>query len=248
MKFARFAYNGKIYEGVLENGQLMVGTVPFDPADVMWLPPVDVRGITAIGIALGYKDHAEELKLELPEYPLLFHKMPHTLIGHNSKVVRPDVEYMHYEGELVAIMGRSCYQVSAAEALDYVGGYTIGNEYTVRDFVTNYFRPPVKAKGFHTFGPIGPVWVTPEHIDPGNAEIKTYVNGELRQHGNTRFLRHSVAELIEYISEFMVLNRGDLIFSGTPKGISHVYVGDEVRVEIPGIGTLENTIVGSLSD
>ncbi|MCB0021199.1 MAG: fumarylacetoacetate hydrolase family protein, partial [Anaerolineales bacterium] len=93
-----------------------------------------------------------------------------------------------------------------------------------------------------TFGPMGPFLVTPDEIDPTNATIRTYVNDELRQEGNTKNLRHSIAQLIEYLTEFMTLQRGDIIFSGTPEGISHVYAGDYVRVEIPGIGVLENDI------
>ena len=245
MKIARFAYNGQIHEAVYENEQLWVGSVAYDPDDVMWLPPIDPRRCTAIGVALGYADHAAELGLQLPDYPILFHKMPHTFIGHKGKVIQPEVDYMHYEGELVAVMGRACRKVKAEDALDYVMGYTIGNECTVRDFVTNYYRPPVKAKGFDTFGPIGPVLVTPDEIDPTNANIRTYVNGELRQNGNTKHLRHSVAELIEYISEFMTLQRGDVLWTGTPHGISHIYPGDQMRVEIDGIGALENEVIAA---
>lgn len=243
MKLARFAYNGQIHEGEYKNGQLCVGRVAYDPDDVMWLPPVDARGCTAVGVALGYADHAQELKLDVPEYPLLFHKLPNTFIGHRAKVIRPAVEYMHYEGELVVVIGRNGRNIPESQALDYVYGYTIGNECTVRDFVGNYYRPPVKAKGFDTFGPLGPVLVTADEIDPTNTEIRTYVNGELRQQGNTRHLRHSVAQLIAYLSEFKTIQRGDIIFTGTPKGISHVYPGDVMRVEIDGIGTLENEVV-----
>lgn len=243
MKLARFAYNGQIHEAVYKNDQLWVGTVAYDPDDVMWLPPVDARGCTAVGVALGYADHAQELKLDVPEYPLLFHKLPNTFIGHKAKVIRPDVEYMHYEGELVVVMGQNCRSVSEEDALNYVYGYTIGNECTVRDFVGNYYRPPVKAKGFDTFGPMGPVLVTADEIDPTNTEIRTYVNGELKQQGNTKNLRHSVAQLIAYISEFKTLQRGDIIYTGTPEGISHVYAGDVMRVEIDGIGVLENEVI-----
>ena len=243
MKLARFAYNGQIHEAVYKNEQLWVGNVAYDPDDVMWLPPVDVRGNTAIGVALGYADHAAELKLDVPEYPLLFHKLPNTFIGHKAKVIRPDVEYMHYEGELVVVMGQNCRNVTAEEALSYVYGYTIGNECTVRDFVGNYYRPPVKAKGFDTFGPMGPVLVTADCIDPTSTEVRTYVNGELKQQGNTKHLRHSVAELIAYISEFKTIQRGDIIYTGTPKGLSHVYAGDVMRVEIDGIGVLENEVI-----
>lgn len=243
MKLARFAYNGQIHEAVYKNDQLWVGTVAYDPDDVMWLPPVDARGCTAVGVALGYADHAQELKLDVPEYPLLFHKLPNTFIGHKAKVIRPDVEYMHYEGELVVVMGQNGRNIPEEDALNYVYGYTIGNECTVRDFVGNYYRPPVKAKGFDTFGPMGPVLVTADEIDPTNTEIRTTINGELKQQGNTKNLRHSVAQLIAYISEFKTLQRGDIIYTGTPEGISHVYAGDVMRVEIDGIGALENEVI-----
>jgi 5-oxopent-3-ene-1,2,5-tricarboxylate decarboxylase / 2-hydroxyhepta-2,4-diene-1,7-dioate isomerase len=246
MKLARFAYNGAVHQAVYERDQLLVGSVAYDPADVMWLPPVDPRGSTALGVALGYAEHAAELNLDVPDYPILFHKMGTTFIGHKAKIVKPPVDYMHYEGELVVVMGRACRFVKAEEALDYVMGYTIGNECTVRDFVMNYYRPPVKAKGFDTFGPLGPFLVTPDELDPANANIRTYVNGELKQQDNTRNLRHSVADLIEYISEFKTLEPGDMIWTGTPEGISHIYAGDIIRVEIDGIGALENTVVDQL--
>ena len=245
MKLARFAHNGQVHEAVYKNNQLWVGNVAYDPDDVMWLPPVDPRGCTAVGVALGYADHAVELKLDVPEYPLLFHKLPNTFIGHKAKVMRPDVEYMHYEGELVVVMGQNGRHIPEEDALNYVYGYTIGNECTVRDFVGNYYRPPVKAKGFDTFGPMGPVLVTADEIDPTNTEVRTYVNGELKQQGNTKNLRHSVAQLIAYITEFKTLQRGDIIYTGTPKGLSHVYAGDIMRVEIDGIGVLENEVIAA---
>ncbi|MEM9954860.1 MAG: fumarylacetoacetate hydrolase family protein [Chloroflexota bacterium] len=243
MKLARFAYNGKIHEAEYRDEQLWVGNVAYDPTDVMWLPPTETRGITVYGVALGYADHAEELGLELPEYPILFTKNPHALIGHKATVTRPDVEYMHYEAELVAVIGRPCKNVSADEALDYVKGYTVGNDVTVRDFVGNYYRPPVKAKGFDSFGPIGPWLVSPDSIDPANVTVRTYVNDDLRQEGHTSHLRHSVAELIEYLTEFTTLYPGDMIWSGTPEGISHVHSGDVMRCEVEGIGALENPVV-----
>jgi 5-oxopent-3-ene-1,2,5-tricarboxylate decarboxylase / 2-hydroxyhepta-2,4-diene-1,7-dioate isomerase len=233
-----------VLDGVYENDGLWVGSVAYDPEAVMWLSPVDPRGCTAIGVALGYKAHAQELGMQLPDYPILFHKMPHTFVGHKAKIFQPpNVDYMHYECELVAVIGRSARHVKAEHALDYVRGYTLGNDCTVRDFVTDYYRPPVKAKGFDTFGPIGPVLVTSDQIDPTNVNLRTYVNGDLRQEGNTRDLRHSIAELIAYISEFMTLNPGDMIWSGTPEGISHIYPGDSLRLEADGIGLLENEVV-----
>ncbi|HFQ94026.1 MAG TPA: 2-hydroxyhepta-2,4-diene-1,7-dioate isomerase [Anaerolineae bacterium] len=246
MKTARFVYNGRIHRGEYRDGQLWAGGAAYDPDDVTWLPPV-ARAGKAIGVALGYVDHARELNMELPDYPILFHKMPHTFIGHKARIIAPpDIEYMHYECELVAVIGRAARNAAAADALDYVAGYTIGNDVTVRDFVTNYYRPPIKAKGFDTFGPIGPWLVSADEIDPANVGLRTYVNGELRQEGNTRHLRHSVAELIEYVTEFMTLEPGDMIWTGTPKGISHIYPGDRLRLEIDGIGALENVVASSV--
>ena len=245
MKIARFAANGQVLEGIFKSERLWVGSVAYDPDDVMWLPPVATTG-KAIGVALGYADHAAELNIDFPPEPILFHKMPHTFIGHRATVMAPpDVAYMHYECELVVVIGRSARNVSAADALAYVRGYTIGNDVTVRDFVTDYYRPPVKAKGFDTFGPVGPWLVTADAFDPSAVTLRTYVNGELRQEGNTRHLRHNVATLIEYITDFMTLEPGDMIWTGTPEGISHVYPGDVMRLEIDGIGALENQVVAA---
>lgn len=245
MKLARFAINGQIFEGHLENDQLIVphaGT--YHPDEVIWLPPVAHPG-KAIGLALNYSDHAAELDLELPKVPVLFNKNPNTFIGHKGKVVAPgNIEYMHYENELVVVIGQRCRKVKAEQADQVIQGYTIGNDVTVRDFVTNFYRPPVKAKGFDTFGPIGPYLVTADEIpDNTNLSLRTYVNGELWQEGNTRNLIHSVAALIEYITDFMTLEPGDMIWTGTPKGISHIYPGDVMRLEIEGIGVLENEVV-----
>ena len=245
MKLARFAANGQVLSGRLENDQLVVpygGT--YNPDEVVWLPPV-AHPSKAIGIALNYSDHATELDLELPKVPVLFNKNPNTFIGHKGKIVAPqNIEYMHYENELVVVIGQRCRKVKAEQADRVIQGYTIGNDVTVRDFVTNFYRPPVKAKGFDTFGPIGPYLVTADEVpDNTNLTLRTYVNGELRQEGNTGNLIHTVAGLIEYISDFMTLEPGDMIWTGTPKGISHIYPSDVMRLEIEGIGVLENEVV-----
>ncbi len=245
MRLARFAANGQIHQGIDEGTQLRVpGVGLFDPAAVTWLPPV-ARYDKAIGLALNYADHAAELKLELPPVPVLFNKMPNTLIGHRGKIIAPrGVEYMHYENELVVIIGQRCRRVRAADAQGVILGYTIGNDVTVRDFVMNYYRPPVKAKGFDTFGPLGPVIVTADEMgDVSNIELRTFVNGELRQQGRTSNFIYSIPDLIEYITAFMTLERYDMIWTGTPKGISPIKPGDHLRLEIDGIGALENEIV-----
>jgi 5-oxopent-3-ene-1,2,5-tricarboxylate decarboxylase / 2-hydroxyhepta-2,4-diene-1,7-dioate isomerase len=244
MKLARFAVNGQVLQGRLEGDQLVVphgGT--YDPAEVIWLPPV-AHYDKAIGLALNYADHAAELKLDLPPVPILFNKMANTLIGHKGKIVAPrNIEYMHYENELVVVIGQRCRKVKADQALDVVMGYTIGNDITIRDFVMNYYRPPVKAKGFDTFGPLGPVLVTPDEMPAlDTIGIRTYVNGELRQQGNTKDLIYTIPALIEYITEFMTLEPWDMIWTGTPKGISPIKPGDHLRLEIDGIGALENDV------
>ena len=250
MKIARFAADGQVLEGRLEDGELVAaGGGRYDPAAVNWLPPV-ARFSKMIGLALNYSDHAAELDLQLPPFPILFNKNPNTLLGHLGHVVAPpNIEYMHYENELVVVIGSRCRRVRAADAPGVIHGYTIGNDITVRDFVTNYYRPPVKAKGFDTFGPLGPCLVTADEIgDPANLELRTYINGELRQRGNTSNFIYGIGELIEYITEFMTLEPGDMIWTGTPKGISHIHPGDHMRLEIDGLGALENTVVAEAGD
>lgn len=250
MKLARFAANGRIHEALVRaDGRLEIaGGEMFSPDEVMWLPPI--QSSKAIGLALNYADHARELNIQSPEEPALFFKPPSSFIGHRAPVVYPHgVEYMHYEVELVVVIGRRCRRVRAEHASDYIGGYTIGNDVTVRDFVKNFYRPPVRAKGYDTFGPIGPYLVTPDEIpDPNNLSLKTFVNDELRQQGNTAQLMRSIPELIEFISAIMTLEPGDTIWTGTPQGISHVYPGDVMRLEVEGVGVLENKVVRQTGD
>jgi 5-oxopent-3-ene-1,2,5-tricarboxylate decarboxylase/2-hydroxyhepta-2,4-diene-1,7-dioate isomerase len=244
MKIARWAAQGRINSGSFDGNEL-VGTdgIRYDPEKVVWLPPSEPKKI--IGIALNFADHAEELNLPKPELPAIFIKPSTSLIGHRGQVVMPpESQYMHYEAELVAIIGRQCRAVKASHALGAVAGYTIGNDVTVRDKIAKYFRPPLIAKGWDTFGPVGPYMVTPDEApDPANATLRTYVNGELRQEGNTRNLIFSLEEMIEHISMIMTLEPGDQIWTGTPKGLSHVYPGDVMRVEIDGIGALESPVI-----
>ncbi|HLU82728.1 MAG TPA: fumarylacetoacetate hydrolase family protein, partial [Trueperaceae bacterium] len=152
--------------------------------EAVWLPPIEPR--TILALALNYSDHAAELDLRQPEQPALFPKFRNALVGHMGRIVRPrGVEFMHYETELAVVIGRSARRVSAADALDYVKGYTIANDLVVRDFVINHFRPPVKPKNFDTFLPLGPLLVSAAGVpDPQSLGIRTFVNGELRQQGS----------------------------------------------------------------
>lgn len=244
MKLARWAAEGRILSGQYKDNELIaLDGSRFNPDAVVWLPPSEPAKV--IGIALNFADHAEELKLEKPTRPAIFFKPQTSLVGHKGAVLLPPgSEYMHYEVELVAIIGRKCRGVKASHALEVVAGYTIGNDVTVRDNIGNYFRPPMIAKGWDTFGPVGPWMVTPDEApDPASATLRAYVNGELRQEGNTKHLLYTLPEMIEYISMIMTLEPGDQIWTGTPKGLSHVYPGDRMRMEIEGIGALESPVV-----
>jgi 5-oxopent-3-ene-1,2,5-tricarboxylate decarboxylase/2-hydroxyhepta-2,4-diene-1,7-dioate isomerase len=244
MRFARFLHQGTYLEGTEVNGRLEDSTGKmYSAEEITWLSPS--RPSKIIGLVLNYLDHANELGLNVSEDPVLFLKPLSSLIGNNEEIVYPkNAKYVHYEGELCVVIGKPARRVRINDALDYVKGYTIANDVTARDFITNIFRPPVKAKGFDTFCPAGPLLVTPDEAgDISNLKIRTLINGEVRQEGITADLVHNVPKLIEYISEFMTLMPEDMILTGTPKGISPIHPGDRVEVEIENLGKLVNTVV-----
>lgn len=244
MKITRFVHAGRALEGTLENDSLLGSDGRrYDQNKVIFLPPVSPTKM--IGLVLNYADHANELGLATAEDPVLFIKPNNTLIGHRGSIVYPSgAKYMHYEGELAVIISRQARKVKENNASDFIKGYAIANEVTVRDYITNTFRPPVKAKGFDTFCPLGPCYVTSDELsDPSNLSLKTLVNGETRQDGNTKNLIHSIPKIIEYITAFMTLEENDIILTGTPKGISPIVPGDRVQVTIEKIGTLENNVI-----
>jgi len=244
MKHARFIAQNLYHEGNLaEPGILLDETgQPHREDEVTFLPPVMPHSV--IGLALNFADHATELEIATPEEPALFFKPPNTWVGHRAPVVYPTgVQYMHYEVELAVVIGRRCRKVHGLDAFAMVRGYTIANDVTIRDFVRNFYRPPVRAKGWDTFCPIGPYLVEGEIADPHDLELRAYVNGELRQRANTCQLLHKIPELIEFITDFMTLEPGDILLTGTPRGVSHVYPGDVMRLEIADIGVLENAVV-----
>jgi 5-oxopent-3-ene-1,2,5-tricarboxylate decarboxylase/2-hydroxyhepta-2,4-diene-1,7-dioate isomerase len=244
VRLARFAVDGVIHRGtVQDDGHLLVPAgKAYAPEEVIWLPPVAPAKV--IGLALNYAEHAAELDMESPPEPALFFKPNSSLIGHRAPIVYPNgVEYMHYEVELAVVIGKRCRYVKASQAREVIAGYTIANDVTVRDFVRDFYRPPVRAKGYDSFGPVGPYIVSPDEIpDVNDLDLRGFVNGELRQKGNTSQLIRPVPELIQFISMIMTLEAGDMIWTGTPKGISHVYPGDKIRLEIDGLGALENNI------
>ncbi|EMC0681411.1 fumarylacetoacetate hydrolase family protein [Acinetobacter baumannii] len=244
MKTAKIKYEGQIFD-VQVNDDLSVklpSGQTLKEEQVEWLPPANG---TMFALGLNYADHARELAFEPPKEPLIFIKANNTYIGHNKQTWRPDhVEYMHYGCELVAVIGKTAKNVKRENALEYVQGYTLCNDYAIRDYLENYYRPNLRVKNRQATTPVGPYIIDRAQVpEPNNLVLKTWVNGELRQEGTTADMIFNVPFLIEYISSFMTLQPGDMIATGTPEGLSDVVPGDEVVVEIEGIGKLRNYIV-----
>jgi len=245
MKRARVAYAGAIHDAAPHAGglQLADGRIVAEQ-DVVWLPPFDVGTIIALG--LNYADHAKELSFGTQEEPLVFLKGPGSLLGHRGQTRRPKgVRFMHYECELAVVIGRSARRVTRADAMRHVAGYTVANDYAIRDYLENWYRPNLRVKNRDGATVLGPWLVDAAAVpDPHALELRAYVNGQLKQRGNTRDFVFDIPALIEYLSGFMTLGPGDVILTGTPEGVVNVDEGDEVVCEIEGIGRLVNTIVG----
>lgn len=246
MKRARVAYAGAIHaatEAGIGRVQLADGRTVGEQ-DVVWLPPFEPRTIFAVG--LNYADHAKELAFSKQEEPLVFLKGPNSIAGHLAQSRRPsDATFMHYECELAVVIGKAARQVSRDRAYEYVAGYTVANDYVVRDYLENYYRPNLKAKNLDGCTLLGPWLVDAADVpDPMALKLSTRVNGKVTQEGSTKDMIFDVPALIEYLSAFMTLDVGDVILTGTPEGVVNVNVGDEVVTEIQGIGRLVNTIVG----
>ena len=245
MKTARIAYGGAIHSAFEQNGKLRLedGRIVGE-RDVVWLPPVEPRTVFALG--LNYADHAAELSFEAPKEPLVFLKGPNTFIGHLAETHRPaDVTYMHYECELAVVIGKTARNVKKEDAYQYIKGYTVANDYAIRDYLENYYRPNLRVKNRDTTTPMGPWLVDAADIkDPMNLKITTHVNGKLVQEGTTADMIFDIGDLIEYFSSFMTLSENDMILTGTPKGSVDTAVGDEVITEVEGVGRLINTIAG----
>jgi 5-oxopent-3-ene-1,2,5-tricarboxylate decarboxylase/2-hydroxyhepta-2,4-diene-1,7-dioate isomerase len=167
------------------------------------------------------------------------------LIGHRAQTRRPEgVAFMHYECELAVVIGKTAKNVKRTDAMQCVAGYTVANDYAIRDYLENYYRPNLRVKNRDGGTVLGPWFVDAADVaDPHALSLRTLVNGVVTQQGNTADLISDIPTLIEYLSGFMTLNPGDVILTGTPDGVVNVNVGDEVVTEIDGIGRLVNTIV-----
>lgn len=247
MKHARVAYDGALHDATECDGRLRLADGRFVAFDaVTWLPPLAPvpwpRTILALG--LNYADHARELAFKAPDEPLAFLKGEGSLIGHRAHTTRPaDVEFMHYECELAVVIGRRAKRVRREQAYDFVAGYTVANDYAVRDYLENWYRPNLRVKNRDTGTPLGPWRVDAADVPaPMNLALQTTVNGQVTQRGSTRDMIFGVPQLIEYFSSFMTLNPGDLILTGTPDGVVDCRPGDVVVTAIEGLGALANTI------
>jgi 2-keto-4-pentenoate hydratase/2-oxohepta-3-ene-1,7-dioic acid hydratase in catechol pathway len=253
MKFARYRRGRQRGYALVEDNALrpIVGTpfgrwrarddvVPLSQAKL--LPPV--RPSKVLAVALNYRSHVERSPLpdlrEEPKAPEFFLKPPSAIIGPEEAIRLPaGCGRVDYEGELVAVIGRRACQVPADKALDYVLGYTCGNDVSARDWQQGDLQW-WRAKGSDTFAPLGPWLVT--GLDPTDLELRTRVNGREVQHTTTAGLIHDVARLLSFASQVMTLLPGDLLFTGTPGSTAPLQKGDLVEVEIDGIGVLRNPV------
>jgi 2-keto-4-pentenoate hydratase/2-oxohepta-3-ene-1,7-dioic acid hydratase in catechol pathway len=204
-----------------------------------------------VAIGLNYEDHAAETGAEIPEKPVVFAKYPNTVIGPGEPIrIPPIAEQIDYEAELAVVIGRQARNVSEAEALEYVFGYTNSNDVSARDLQFSEGGQWTRSKSIDTFCPTGPYVATRDEVpDPQNLYIRAILNGEVVQDGTTSKMIFSVAELVSFLSQGMTLEPGDVIITGTPPGVGMardpqlwMKPGDEVTIEIEGLGTLTNPV------
>lgn len=208
---------------------------------VCWLAPVVPSKILCVG--RNYRAHAKELGNEVPKEPLFFLKPPSAILAHQGLVgLPPESQRVEHEGELGIVIGKRLSRASREEALEGVFGLTCANDVTARDLQKRDVQF-TRAKGFDTFCPCGP-WVVTDANAEAERDVRLAVNGEVRQHGNTRDMLWKAGELLAAMSCAMTLEPGDLVLTGTPTGVGPLLAGDRVTLEISGVGTLEHGVIG----
>ncbi|MEU0986290.1 fumarylacetoacetate hydrolase family protein [Streptomyces sp. NPDC005953] len=253
-RYARFEQQGQIRHGLVVPGEesQALQVLDGDPIRTEAQPTGEVVGLDEgrllapvapgkiVAVGRNYADHVAEMGMGAPSIPRLFFKPPSAVVGPGALVFYPpQSQQVEHEAELAVVIGRTARHVPAAGALDYVFGYTCGNDVTARD-IQKADGQPSWAKGFDTFCPLGP-WIVPG-LDPTKLDIRCTVNSVERQQSNTQMLLTPVAKLIEYITAAVTLEPGDVILTGTPAGVGPVEVGDWMAVSIEGIGTLRNRV------
>ncbi len=235
----RFTKDGKVHGGSLSvpDHRIVSGGEVLPLEEVELLAPCQPSKIVCVG--LNYVEHARELKMQLPDEPILFLKPPSAALAPGGQIIYPpSCQQLDYEGELGVVIGKLCKNVPGDEAEKHILGYTCFNDVTARDLQRKDGQW-TRAKSFDTFAPFGPGI---GRIDPSDADIQTRVNGAVKQKSNTSDLIFSIPRLVEFISAVMTLLPGDVIATGTPPGVGPLQKGDVVEVEIEGIGTLKNTV------
>jgi 5-oxopent-3-ene-1,2,5-tricarboxylate decarboxylase/2-hydroxyhepta-2,4-diene-1,7-dioate isomerase len=208
--------------------------------DAQHLAPAEPSKI--IAVHLNYDSRTKEFMTKLPSAPTYFHKPITALNSHKGAIVRPaGCKWLNYEGEIVIVIGKTCRNISPAEAGEYIAGYTVGNDYGLHDFRDTDAGSMLRVKGSDTLAPVGPGLVT--DWDFTNKMIRTYVNGEVKQEDNTDNMEWDMHYLVADIARTITLVPGDMLFSGTPAFSRPVFPGDIVEVEVEGLGRLTNHIV-----
>ena len=207
-------------------------------ADVRLLAPILASKVIAIG--KNYAAHVAEMGGEAPKDPVIFIKPNTSIVGPGAAIVLPpSSREVHFEGELAIVIGRPCKDVPAAKAYEVVLGYTVANDVSARDH-QKHDGQWTRAKGHDTFCPLGP-WIETS-LDPTDLEIKTEVDGVVKQQSRTSLLLHDIPKIIEWVSAVMTLLPGDVILTGTPEGVGPITDGDSVSITVEGIGTLTNPV------
>jgi 2-keto-4-pentenoate hydratase/2-oxohepta-3-ene-1,7-dioic acid hydratase in catechol pathway len=240
MRLARIRLDGTLHDVRVEREEVVTeGGRRVPLREAILLTPTQPTKIVCVGF--NYRDHAEEMEVEIPKEPVFFLKPPSALLPHGAPIIYPrHTRQLDYEGELAVVLGRRCRGLRPEDVPEVVLGYSILNDVTARD-VQKVEKQWVRAKAFDGSAPYGP-WVVTD-LDPTDVRIITRVNGEVRQDRSTRHMVFDVFELVAEVSRFMMLESGDVIATGTPPGVGSLEPGDQVEITIEGIGTLENTVV-----
>lgn len=241
MKLARVRNpgTGEIVNGeILEEDLFKTEGQTFKLSNLDLLAPVEPSKIICVG--LNYRDHVEETGSSVPDRPSLFFKPPTAIANPGDPIEITEDRRYDPEGEVAAVIGEDCRNVDRADAFNYIRGFTGLNDVTNRD-AQSWEQNWIRAKGFDTAAPLGPVLITPDEIDLP-ISFRLEVNGSVRQSSDTSNLIFDFLDLVEEISSFMTLRKGDVISTGTPRGVAPITGGDTVRLEIEGIGTLENPV------
>lgn len=255
-RYVRYSIDDQVHYGVAEGEQIytldgapwMNGSRTGDSVaatDVILLAPAEPSKVIAVGY--NYTSHREEMTHEeprpIPEYPPLFLKLPTSITGPDTDVPYPsDASDLHFEGELVVVIGKTASKISAEDAADYIFGVTAGNDISERDWQANdlqWFR----AKGTDKFGPLGPAIVT--GLNYLDLRVQTRLNGETMQDQSSIDQIHDIHAILSYVSQYVTLLPGDVIYTGTPGATSAMKPGDEVEIEVEGVGILKNRIIPS---